>query len=540
MPFTVSPSELLVAMLVVLAAVALFAERIKIAYPILLTVAGCVLGVVPTFEPALRIAVDPDTVFFIFLPPLLYYGALQTTWRDFKANFSQISSLAIGLVLATMVAVALVALWVLPGITVAEAFLLGAIVSPPDAVSATAVLSKVAVPKRVVTILEGESLANDATALVAYKTALGAILVGAFSLAGASVGVFVAAVGGIAVGLVAAWLLARLMRRVDVPAVESVLSLLVPYAAYIPADKLGASGVLAAVAAGIYMGRQLPRLGTPQQRLRTLAVWDSLVFLLNGMIFILIGLELSQVIERGLLNRSAVELAVASAAVAATCIAVRMLWVFPTLHLPAWLGRPARHGDASTDDRPDWRESTVVAWAGMRGIVTLAAALAVPKEVAYRDPILFIAFAIILVTLVGQGLTLAPLVRLLGLKDDDARLDREERLARLDAAHAAISRLAVLSLEDTFNPQLIDRVRADYDQRIARLGGQPGTGAAGPADDDEALRRIQLIALDAERRMVTFLRDENLVGDAVLRRLLVEIDLAEAKLRTQQTQPDRP
>lgn len=533
MPFSISPSELLIGMLVVLAAVALFAERIRIAYPILLVLAGCLMGIVPTMYPSLRIQIDPDTVFFIFLPPLLYYGAMLTTWRDFKANISQISGLAVGLVLATMVAVALVATWVIPGITPAEAFLLGAIVSPPDAVSATAVLSKVSVPRRVVTILEGESLANDATALVAYKTAIGAILAGSFSLLGASGGIFVAAVGGIAVGLIAAWALAQLLQRVEVPAVESVLALLVPFAAYIPADKLGASGVLAAVAAGVYMGRQLPKLGSPQQRLRTLAVWESLVFLFNGVIFILIGVELYFVVESGLLAMSAGKLATCAAAVAATCIVVRMLWVFPAMYLP-WLATRRRRTESSapTSPPPAWREVTVVSWAGMRGIVTLAAALAVPTEVPQRDVILFVAFAVILVTLVGQGLTLAPMIRLLGLQADDVVLNREEVMARLDAAHAAVSRLSVLALEESFNPQLIDRVRAEYDERIAKLGGLPHDDSSTDRQSDaQALRQIQLIALDAERRMITFMRDESLVGDEVLRRLLLEIDLAEAKLR---------
>ena len=526
----VSPSELLIGMLVVLAAVALLAEKIKIAYPILLVLAGCAMGIVPAFHPTLRIQVNPETVFFVFLPPLLYYGALLTTWRDFKANINQISSLAVGLVLATMVVVAVIAMAVIPGMSWPAAFLLGAIVSPPDAVAATAVLSKLKVPKRVVTILEGESLVNDATALVAYKTALGAIVAGSFSLAQASGGIFVAAVGGIAIGLIAAWLIAKLMSIVEVPAVESVLALLVPFAAFIPADKLGASGVLAAVAAGVYMGRKLPSLGSPQQRIRTLAVWDSLVFLLNGIIFILIGLELYFVVQSGQRAMSLHSLLLGAACVAAGCILVRIFWVFPAVYLPRLIPTVRK------TPVPPWQEVTIVSWAGMRGIVTLAAALAIPIEVPQRDVILFISFFVILATLVGQGLTFAPLIKILRLQLNDDLEHREEIQARLDAAHAAVSRLTVISFDESINPDLINRVRAQYDERITRLGGTPqeelGVANTSP---DEALRTIQLEALRAERRMITFMRDQNILGDEVLRKILHEFDLEEAKIRTSES-----
>lgn len=528
----VSPSELLVGMLVVLAAVCLLAEKIKIAYPILLVMAGCAMGIIPAFYPSLRIQVQPETVFFVFLPPLLYYGALLTTWRDFKLNISQISSLAIGLVLATMVVVAVIAMAIIPGMTWPTAFLLGAIVSPPDAVAATAVLSKLKVPKRVVTILEGESLVNDATALVAYKTALGAVAAGTFSLAEASGGIFVAAVGGIAVGLIAAWLIAKLMNVVEVPAVESVLALLVPFAAFIPADKLGASGVLAAVAAGVYMGRKLPTLGTPQLRLHTMAVWDSLVFLLNGIIFILIGLELNSVVESGLKSMSIEHLVVGAFCVAAGCILIRILWVFPAMYMPRIL--PAMR----SSERPPWQEVTIISWAGMRGIVTLAAALAIPMDVPQRDVILFVSFFVILATLVGQGLTFAPIIKLLNLHPNDDLEHREEVQARLDAAHAAVSRLTVLSFDEAINPDLINRVRADYDERISRLGGYPHESpGVDNSDPDEVLNMIRLEAVSAERKMITFMRDQNILGDEVLRKILHEIDREEAKIRTPSVLP---
>lgn len=532
----VTPSELLIGMLVVVAAIALLAEKLKIAYPILLVLAGTLVGVPPFIWENIfpKIRVDPDTVFLLFLPPLLYYGGLLTTFRDFKANMGQISGLAVGLVLATIVAVAVTAMWTIPGMTWATAFLLGAIVSPPDAVSTTAVLGKTPVPKRVITLLEGESLVNDATALVAYRVAIGAVLAGTFSIWEAGLWVFVAAVGGLAVGLLAAWVVTWLMRRIDAPAVEATLALLVPYAAFLPADKLGASGVLAAVAAGVYMGRKLPEIGSPKQRLRTLAVWDSLVFLLNGMIFILIGVQLFDVVTAGIIAMSLQELILGSLAVCAACILIRVAWVFPAIHLPQWFS-------PKTATKVGWKETTIVSWAGMRGIVTLAAALAVPhySDAATKTPfpnrevMIFVAFAVILVTLVFQGITLGPLIKLMGVKPDTGQEEgKEETQARLDAAHAAVSRLTVLSFDESINPEVINRVRAEYDERIAKLGGSPtdelGTGLLG---QEEALKTVRLEALRAERKMITFMRDQNILGDEILRRILEEIDLEEAKLQ---------
>lgn len=530
-----TPGELLIGMLVVVAGIALAAERLRVAYPILLVIAGTVMGVVPYFYADIpKIRVDPETVFLIFLPPLLYYGGLLTTWRDFRANIEQISGLAVGLVLATMTAVAVTAYYVIPGMTWPTAFLLGAVVSPPDAVSATAVLSKVSVPKRVITLLEGESLVNDATALVAYRVAIATVILGGFSVWQASLGIFVAAVGGLAIGIVAAWAVAWVLERIDAPAVESTLALLVPYMAFLPADKLGASGVLAAVAAGVVMGRKLPTLGSPKQRLRTLAVWDSLVFLLNGIIFILIGLQLLDVVQTGLEKMSGRELLIGALAVSIACVVVRIVWVFPAIYLPRLFSKTAR----SKPPMP-LAETTVVSWAGMRGIVTLAAALAVPIYVdaasktpfPNRDVIIFVSFMVILVTLVFQGFTLGPLIKLLKLRADECDDAKEETQARLDAAHAALSRLTVLSFDDSMNPELIDRVRAEYDDRIARLGGPPHDALGDPmASQDDAIRMIRLEALRAERKMITFMRDQNILGDEVLRRILEEIDLEEAKL----------
>lgn len=532
----ITPSELLIGMLVVLAAIALLAEKLKIAYPILLVLAGTAMGLVPAMFPGLIggsaqsvFRIEPEIVFLLFLPPLLYYAGLLTTWRDFKANIRPISQLAVGLVLVTVCAVAVVAHALFPSLSWPLCFLLGAIVSPPDAVAATAVLQRLRVPKRVTTILEGESLVNDATALVAYGVALTAVSTGAFSLVDASGKIIVVALGGLAVGLIASYLAAKLMEKIDAPAIESTLALLVPYAAYIPAEKLGGSGVLAVVAAGIYMGRRLPEIGSPRTRLRTQAVWDSLVFLLNGVIFILIGLQLYDIVRGGMAQVSGPQLFLGSLAICATAIVVRIAWCFPGAYLPRLIPSVRRR-----EGNADWRSVTVVSWAGMRGIVTLAAAFALDEKIVMegsKQLILFIAFAVVFVTLVLQGLTIAPLIKLLGLTGDDAEEHREEVQARLDAAHAAVSRLTVLGFDETISPEIINRVRAEYDERIAKLGGKPHEeiGAEDMAPD-EMLQQVRREALSAERKMITFMRDQNILGDEVLRTILMEIDLEDAKL----------
>lgn len=529
MEFHVTPSEFLIGMLVVLAAVALLAERIRVAYPILLVVAGLALGTLPMFLPHVpRIRVDPDVVFLTFLPPLLYYAGLLTTWRDFKANIRPITELAIGLVLFTMAGVAIVAHYCIPNMPWAAAFVLGAIVSPPDAVAATAVLEKLKVPKRLGVILEGESLVNDATALVAYGIALPMALVTGtkFSVLGLGWSIVWVPTAGIGVGLGAAWACSKMLEKLEAPAVESTLALLIPFAAYIPAEKLHASGVLAAVAAGIYMGRRLPEVGSPKQRIRTMAVWENLVFLLNGVIFILIGLQLYDVVG-AIADNSLPKLAWYATAVCATAILMRVAYVFPAAYLPRLIPAIRR-----ADPVPPWQNVAVISWAGMRGIVTLAAALALSDELPQKNMILFLSFSVILATLVFQGLTLAPLIRLLGIKHDEEHERREENQARLDAAHAAISRLTVLPLEDdSLDLSCVERVRVEYADRIIFLGGDPDNPATAPAPENEQkLRNIRLQALIAERKMITFMRDQNILGDEVLRRILVEIDLEEAKL----------
>src|SRR5688572_14319419 len=321
--------EAVLGLLIAVAAVAWLATQLKLPYPILLVLAGLGIGFIPGLP---RVRLRPDVVFLLFLPPLLYYAGLLTSWRDFKRNLRPISLLAVGLVLFTTFAVAAVAHWVV-GLGWGPAVLLGAIVSPPDAVAATAITQRLRVPRRVIILLEGESLVNDATALVAYRVTLAAMLTGFFSVWQTGLRFLLVAVGGVVIGYLAARLVVWVRPRIRDWAVESIVSLLTPFVAYLPAEWLGVSGVLAVVTAGVYVGRRLPQITTSQSRLRLFGVWETLVFLMNGMIFILIGLQLPVILE----NLSAYPLATLigyAALITLACVVARIVWVFPATYLP--------------------------------------------------------------------------------------------------------------------------------------------------------------------------------------------------------------
>jgi CPA1 family monovalent cation:H+ antiporter len=532
--------EIIVGLFVLVGALAWAATRLKVSYPIFLVIGGLAISFVPGLP---NVTLHPDVVFLVFLPPLLYYAALLTSWRDFKANLRPISLLAIGLVLFTTCAVAAVAHWAVPDLSWAAAFVLGAIVSPPDAVAATAVTQRLRVPRRVITILEGESLVNDASALVAYRVALAAVVGGSFSLGGATMQFLVASVGGVVVGLAAGMLLAWVRPRIHDDSVEATFSLLTPYVAYLPAEWLHVSSVLSVVTCGLYIARRLDQITSARVRLRAFAAWEILIFLLNGLVFILIGLQLARIAAAqpaASLRRAAGY----AALISAVAIAVRMLWVFPATYLPRMLFRSVRERDPA----PPWRNVFVIAWTGMRGVVSLAAALALPLTLehgvpfARRDLIIFITFGVILVTLVLQGLTLPAVIRWLRLEDlGDAR-DDEEVMARYLAALAAVERLDALgpaaSARGPQQRERLERVRAAYDERVAYFSRQlnPGDGAAAAATMDpadmacETTEQMQREAIAAERQMVIRLRDQGTVGDEVLRRIQAELDHEESRL----------
>jgi monovalent cation/hydrogen antiporter len=517
--------ELLLVLLFAVALLAFLAGRIHLPYPIVLVLGGLALGFVPGLP---SIELQPELIFLLFLPLLLYADAWSTSWRDFRLNLRSISLLAIGLVIATMLVVAIVAHAVLPHFSWAAAFVLGAIVSPTDAVAATAIAQRLGAPQRLVTIVEGESLVNDASGLVLYRFALVAVITGAFSFAQAELSFVWVCVGGVAIGLLVAWLYAQIERRLDDSPVEVTLSFLVPFAAYIPAEALGASGVLAVVAAGLYSGRKSARIISPASRLQAESVWELLVFILNGVAFILIGLQLRTLLS--LVQAEHItggELLTYGAVVSLVVILIRLVWVFPGAYIPRWLFPSIR----ARDPYPSWRIVFVLGWMGMRGVVSLAAALALPLTLASgqafreRPLIVLLTYCVILATLVGQGLTLPTLMRKLGVGSDGAA-DREEEVARLTSARAALRRIDELADEKWASQETVAYLRAIHEHRTHRFDGDSDADEAErDRVEDDVTRRLKREVLLAERQAVIQLRDEGAIGDGVLRRLERELDL---------------
>lgn len=521
--------EIFVGLMLSVAVFALLARRLHIPYPILFVIGGLILGLVPGLP---KVRLEPDLVFLFFLPPLLFPAALFTSWRDFRANLRPISLLATGLVLFTTVAVALLAHYFM-GLPLAAGFVLGAIISPPDAIAASAIAERLHLPRRIVAILEGESLVNDATALVAYRFAVVAVSTGSFSLAKASGQFFLVALGGILVGAVVGWLAEWFHRRVDDAPIEITVSLLTPFAAYLGAERLGVSGVLAVVTAGLYLGWRTPEILNYKTRLRGGPVWEMVEFLLNGFVFVLIGLQLPEVLK-GLSGNSipVPRLIWYSVLVSLTVIIVRILWVLPATYLPRYvLKKLCRH-----DPYPDWRHVAIVSWTGMRGVVSLAAAMALPFTTASgapfpgRDLILFLTFTVILATLVVQGLSLPPLIRLLGVKDDGS-MEKEEVEARLRANKAALARLAESSEKGPTEDDALQRLRIEYEDHIRQIEGAKPQSAGTPLRQfSSEYERLSQLALDEERHTIIQLRNEDVISDEVLRRIQRDIDLAEARL----------
>jgi CPA1 family monovalent cation:H+ antiporter len=435
----------------------LLARRLTIPYPILFVIGGLVIGFIPILPTQLTL--DPDLFFFLFLPPLLYIQAFYTSWRDFRFHLRPILLLAIGLVVATTVTVAYVSHWLIPGFPLAAGFVLGAIISPPDAIAASAIAQRLGLPRRIVTILEGESLVNDATSLVIFKVALVALGVVAplFSHVWVPGEFIYISIGGIAVGLVVGRFIGWVRRRIvnDGPQIFLTASLLTPYASYLLADRFcHVSGVLSVVATGLYLGWQAPEVLNSGVRLQAQAFWEMTVYLLNGIVFVLIGLQLPGIL-RSMQEHWWPRPFLYALVINAVCILVRMAWIFPGAYLPRLLSKYIRKREPA----PDWREITIVGWAGMRGIVSLAAALALEGYPDFPRPHLvqFLAFSVILTTLVFQGLTLPPLIRCLGVGDDGI-FAREEMEARNRISETVFQKIEEVRREEKFPASAIDTV----------------------------------------------------------------------------------
>jgi monovalent cation/hydrogen antiporter len=508
------------------AALAVLARILGVPYPITLVVGGSVIGFVPGVP---SVELDPDLVLLIFLPPLLYGAAFFTSLRDLRRNARPIALLAIPLVGVTMVAVAVVAHEVI-GLGWGESFVLGAIVSPTDAVAPAEIMRRIGAPRRLVTVVEGENLTNDWTALVLYRFAVAAVVTGSFSLVEATGKFVLTGLVGLAIGLAAGWVIRQVRSRVDDPPTEITISILSGYAAYIPAEELGASGVIAAVTVGIYMGWHTPQLTTPIMRIQGMSVWEILTFLLNAVLFLLVGMQLPTVID-DITGYSAGELIFWGLLISAVVIAVRLLWGFTVTYLIRAIDRRA----IQRARRASWRERTVIGWAGMRGSVSLAAALALPLQTdagaafPARDLIILLAYVVILVTLVGQGLTLAPLIERLGVVDDGSE-EREEVAARVRLAEAALARIEELTEEEWARPDTLERVRGMYDYRRRRFAAREDGDGDQYEERTGAYQRVMYELFDAQREELIGMRNRGDISDEVRRRVERELDLEESRL----------
>lgn len=518
--------EIVLGLLIAMVALVAIARRIKIPYPILLVLGGLVIGFIPALP---NIALAPDLVFFLFLPPILQLAGFTTPIRDFKRNIRTIGLLAIGLVLFTIGTVAVAAHTFIEGMSWPVAFVLGAIVAPPDAVAASSIAERLKLPRRIVTVLEGESLVNDATALVAYRVAVTAVVTGAFSLWEAGGQFIIASIGGVAIGLAVGYLVTPLYRLITDDAPVFIIStFLSGFIAYFLGEVAHVSSVLAVVTLGIFYVRH--NTMTPDLRVQALPVWDIVVFLLNGLIFILIGLQLRSITER-IVDGSLGALLLDAALVCLTVIVSRFIWVFAGSYLPRLSGKVRE-----TDPPPSWRTLLIVGWTGMRGVVSLASALALPltlqggEAFPMRDLVIFLAFSVILCTLVLQGLSLPFLIKVLKIKDDGST-EREETKARLKAAYAGQRKLKELSSEDWVTDKLIQKFNHQYDARIRRYAGRyKGEIEDGIEEHFSNAERLEEELLDAELEAILKLRDDGIINDEVLRKVQQDLDLEVVRL----------
>jgi CPA1 family monovalent cation:H+ antiporter len=513
-------------LLLLVAAFGALARKLKTPFPIVLVIAGLAISFIPGLP---RISLNPDLVFFVFLPPLLYAAAWATSWRDFRFNLVSIVLLAVGLVAFTVFSVAAVAPRIFPGFDWRLGFLLGAVVAPTDAIAATSIARRVGLPRRIVDILEGESLVNDATGLLALQFGVSMLMSGqAPSVPLAVARLVYLVVAGIGIGLLLAVAVEWFEHQIDDAAVEITLSLLVPYGAYLAAEAVRASGVLAVVACGLYLARRSAGFFSPTVRIQAWAVWNSLSFILNGVVFVLIGLQLPQVLA-GIRGIPIQQLLLDAALFSALVIAVRLAWVFPGAWLAWFIRTRFLH---QMEPPPGARQVFVVGWTGMRGVISLAAAIGIPMTVGdgspfpQRDLIVFLTFSAILTTLVLQGLTLPRVVHALGLAGL-AGGNCEEQEARRIVTRAALDYLADARQKD--RPEfadLYDDVEQHYREQLAGDGGtEDGTDAV-----QRRSRELSRETIRVERDTAVGLRNEGRINDEVLRSLERELDLRETRL----------
>ena len=521
-------AELLIAgLLVGVAGLGAIARWLSIPYPIVLVVGGGLFGFIPGVP---TVKLNPSIVLVVFLPLLLYATAFFANLGDMRANLRGLTLVSVGLVLVTMCAVALVGHEVV-GIPWSAAFVLGAVVSPTDPLAAGVVMRRLDVPRRLVSGIEGEGMFNDATALVVYRVAVGAVVGGTFSLGHATVSLIADAAAGIAIGLVVGWVFAEIRKRTPDPQLSITISLLTGYAAFIPANAVGASGVLAVVTTGIYMGLRGPSIIPARTRLQGFFVWDILDFLINATLFVLVGLQLRTIVH-SLAGFSASTLIEWALAISGVVVVTRLVWFFTVPYLVRLLDRrPSQRARRIRE-----RDRLLLGWSGMRGAVSLAAALALPLTTHHgapfpkRDLILFLAFAVIFSTLVVQGLSLPALIRTLGISDEGDAEDEELR-ARLGATRAALAQIDALAAEEWTRDDTIERMRALYEYRKRRLAARAGKiEDDGYEDRSLAYQQAVQIVLGAQREALVQLRREGTISNETMNRVIRELDLEESRL----------
>jgi monovalent cation/hydrogen antiporter len=522
-------AEILIAgLLVAVAGLAALARLLSVPYPIVLVVGGALLGFIPGMP---TVTLDPNIVLVVFLPLLVYGAAFFANLGDIRANLRSVTLSSVGLVLVTMAAVAVVAHAVVSGLSWAAAFALGAIVSPTDPLAGAGIMRRLDLPRRLISAIEAEGLFNDATALVCYKVAVAAVVSGSFSLLNAGWRLLAGALGGVAIGLAVGWIIAELRARTADAQTSVTISLFSGYAAFIPANAIGASGVLAAVTTGLYMGIRGPSIIPARIRLQGTFVWEMLDFILNASLFVLVGLQLRAVVNR-LGGVPADKLAGYAVAVSAATILVRLAWLFTTPYLIRLLDRrPSQRAR-----RVGARQRLVVAWAGTRGAVSLAAALALPLTTDTgapfpdRDLIIFLTFAVIFATLVIQGLSLPALIRVVKVTRDGAE-DQEEIRARLVATKAALAELDQLAGEDWAREDTIERLRRAYDYRKRRFAARAGKiEDDGYEDRSLAYQQVLQRLLAAQRDALVRMRNDGEISNETMNQVIRELDLEESRL----------
>jgi CPA1 family monovalent cation:H+ antiporter len=521
---------LVVSLLFGIAMLTMLSEKLKISYPILLVISGLLISLIPGI-PA--ISLHPDLVFLIFLPPLLYAAAWNTSWKDFWKLRRPISLLSFGLVFFTSAAVAIVSNAIIPDFSLALGFLLGGIISPPDAIAATSVLQGLKVPKRVTTILEGESLVNDASSLIVFRFALAAIITGQFHFGDAAKNFAIVVTAGIAIGVAIAFIIYTIHRFFPTtPAIDAAITLITPYIMYISAEHFHFSGVLSVVSGGLFLSYNSSTFFSYESRLHIAGLWETIIFLLNGLVFILIGLQLP-VIVSGLGNYSIGEAILYGVVISILIIVIRILWVYPAAFIPRWLFKSIR----DTEPKPNLKSIFLIGWSGMRGVVSLASALAIPLTLAgnafpHRNLILFITFVVILITLVLQGLSLKPLIRL--LKIDVNEKETEKLLAlslKIRLAESVLSYLDTNYPDETQNHEAYKRVRDRYDRMIQITKRNLETDTEQEEDAFLPHYRQMLVELvHIRRRELNYVRHTGEFSEELIREREWELDLEEARL----------